>query len=98
MSAREFAPEELDAAQAALERSRPAPVAAARPEDILADVARRHHMTAATLLGPSRARGVAAARKEAYRALRATGMSYPEIGRVMHRDHTSVMHGCKGAA
>lgn len=94
MSAREFAPEELDAAQAALERSRAAPDVQRHPAAILADVARRYNVAVEAIRGPSRAASISRVRRLAYRELRAAGYSYPEIGRAVGRDHTTVMYGC----
>ena len=37
----------------------------------------------------------AEARHVAYWLLRDGGRSYPEVGRLADRDHTTVMHGCK---
>lgn len=48
-----------------------------------------------TLRGRSRTATVARARKALYRALRASGMSYPEIGAFCHRDHSTVIAGCR---
>ncbi len=35
------------------------------------------------------------ARQKIAKALRLLGFSYPSIGAVMNRDHTSIMHLCK---
>lgn len=48
------------------------------------------------LLGDSMAQPVALARQVAMYACRTVlGMSYPKIGAEMHRDHTTIRHGCK---
>jgi chromosomal replication initiation ATPase DnaA len=40
-------------------------------------------------------RSVTSARMIACWLLRETGMSYPEIGRALGRDHTTIMHACR---
>lgn len=50
------------------------------------------------LLGRRRAASVARARNALYAALRAEGLSYPEIGALLRRDHCTVMSGVKRAA
>lgn len=48
------------------------------------------------MMSKRRRRNVAHARQEAYwRCYNETGASYPEIGRMMGRDHTSVMYGAR---
>ena len=49
------------------------------------------------LLGRSRADAEAKARHALAAALRSTGMSYPQIGRLMMRNHETAMHSCKVA-
>lgn len=67
--------------------------------EVLAIVAREYGLGAEELRGPRRTRSVAEARLMAYALLRDTaGMSYPEIGAALHRDHTTVMHGVKATA
>lgn len=44
------------------------------------------------ILGRRRTRTVVAARRKLCIALRDAGLSYPEIGRCIGRDHTSVIH------
>jgi chromosomal replication initiation ATPase DnaA len=61
------------------------------PHDILARVSIETGFPVETLLGRSRFRTVAAARARLFQELRATGLSYPEIGRFCGRDHTTVM-------
>jgi chromosomal replication initiation ATPase DnaA len=46
----------------------------------------------ATLLGPSRTRATVEARREAARILRDRGLSLPHIGRILKRDHATVMN------
>lgn len=64
------------------------------PSEVIADVARRHGVTVADLVGPSRKRPMVEARWEAMRELRTrTGLSLKQIaGRVGRHDHTTVRH------
>lgn len=63
---------------------------------ILARVANEAGFTVAELL-KGRRQDAVDARLEAYIALREAGYSYPEIGRFVGRDHSTVMHALKGA-
>lgn len=48
------------------------------------------------ILGPSRKRHVTDARWVFIKATRARGrLSYPRIGEIVNRDHTTVMHACQ---
>lgn len=49
------------------------------------------------LRGPSRYRGICLVRWAAMVAMRGRGMSYPAIGRHLHRDHASVINGIRQA-
>ena len=63
---------------------------------ILAEVAEAYHLTTAKLLDDQRARPLVLARHVAmYLARELTSLTFPEIAEVMHRDHSSVQHGCK---
>jgi chromosomal replication initiator protein len=68
----------------------------ARPRSarqIIAQVAKDHGLTADELTGPSRKKVVVEARWTAMRTIRAeTKLSTPQIGRLFHRDHTTVLH------
>lgn len=66
------------------------------PEAIAVRIACDYHVTVCDLKGPRRHKTIATARKALYAALRATGMSFPEIGRfVGGRDHTTVIYGVR---
>lgn len=72
-----------------------------RPVDVdalLRNAARLHGTTIGEIMGASRLKNVVAARHAVFVALRAAGWSYPAIGAVMGRDHTTVMAGVKKAA
>lgn len=45
------------------------------------------------IMGNLRTKKVVIARREAYRRCREMGLSYPEIGYIMNRDHTTVLYG-----
>lgn len=49
------------------------------------------------LRGPSRHRGICLVRWAAMVAMRGRGMSYPAIGRMLGRDHSTVMSGIRQA-
>jgi len=55
-------------------------------------VERRHGVHARAMLGPRRTRSIMAARTELYVLLAHTeGLAFAEIGRVLGRDHTTIM-------
>lgn len=61
-------------------------------------VARHFHVPVATLRSRSRQRGVARARQVAmYLARKLTGASYPALGRLFNRHHTSVLTSVRRA-
>ena len=63
---------------------------------ILAEVAEAYHLTTAKLLDGKRTQPIALSRHVAmYLARELTSLTFPEIAEVMHRDHSSVQHGCK---
>jgi hypothetical protein len=65
-------------------------------ERIKIEVAAKHGLTVAELMGHSHRRGIVAARQEAsYRAAAETKLSYPQIGRLLNRDHTTILHGIR---
>lgn len=49
----------------------------------------------ADLQAPDRRAAVSAARHELMWRLRQAGWSYPKIGRLLHRDHSTVMYGVR---
>lgn len=59
-------------------------------------VAKTYKVTPEDILGPSRKRHVTDARWVFMKALRAKGrLSFPRIGEIANRDHTTVMHACQ---
>jgi chromosomal replication initiation ATPase DnaA len=55
------------------------------------------NVTSAELLGPSHVRRIVNARKALYVELRARGFSYPDIGYLTGRDHSTVLVGVRTA-
>jgi chromosomal replication initiation ATPase DnaA len=60
---------------------------------IIAQVCDRHGVAVEEVMGRSRFKRVCTARKEAYAMLREERLSYPTIGRMFGRDHTTVVDG-----
>lgn len=60
---------------------------------IIAQVCDRHGVAVEEVMGRSRFKRVCTARKEAYAMLREERLSYPAIGRMFGRDHTTVVDG-----
>lgn len=62
---------------------------------LIATVAQEHGVSPAELLGTSRHRHIITAKQAAMLAVRERmGLSYPVIGELFNRDHTTVLHGC----
>lgn len=53
--------------------------------------------TVAEITGPCRARPLAYLRFAIMEQMRAKGMSLPTIGRLLHRDHTTILYGLRQA-
>jgi hypothetical protein len=59
-------------------------------------VCERHGVTLDDLFSERKWQPLAQARQEAMRLIRdVTDLSYPQIGRIFDRDHTTVMHACR---
>ena len=65
-------------------------------ETLVHGIARRHGTSWDEMKSPTRIASVVAARMALYRVLREHGWSYPSIGRLLNRDHTTVMSAIKG--
>lgn len=61
--------------------------------DMIASVEKRRGLRPGTVIGVRRDARAASARQECYLRLRVAGLSYPEIGRAMRRDHSTVIYG-----
>lgn len=59
---------------------------------VVEEVAKDHGVTAVALLGPGRARKLVQARADLAGRLDDKGLSSSEIGLILNRDHTSVLH------
>lgn len=63
---------------------------------IIAEVAEEHGVSVAALLGPCKVRELAVPRMLAYHRIRAElGYSYPRIGRIFKRDHSTIIYGVR---
>ncbi len=70
------------------------PQAMMSPDQIIDLVGHRLHVDRGRLLGPGRTKEVALARQILMHLLRnISGMSLPQIGELLQRDHTTVLHG-----
>lgn len=56
-------------------------------------IALKHGLTRHDLLGRERFPRISKARHEAFYYFRRKGWSYPEIGRLFGRDHSTIIHG-----
>lgn len=66
------------------------------PSDVLARVCKARGVALTTLKSKNRHASVVRARQEAMYLLRThTPLSYPEIGRLLNRDHTTCMYGAE---
>lgn len=90
MSALELTPEAIELASVTHPRAKPLDLDSQREASA---VAKRHGLTYAQLMGPSRYSHIVRARAELYRVLRAAPYrwSYPAIGAFVGRDHTTVI-------
>ena len=67
------------------------------PKEIIRIVSARFGIGMGDIIGKSRSQSIFKARKEAAKRLRSDcGLSYPEIGKVLRRDHSTVMRMVKG--
>lgn len=62
---------------------------------IVEAVAHRHGVSVDELLGKSRIQPVAVARRDLYTCLWGSGLALAEVGRMVGRDHTSVLAGVR---
>ncbi len=66
--------------------------------DLLDEVCAERCVCRADVLGPVRTRWITAARHRFWELLRAKGFSLPEIGWLVMRDHTTVLHALRKLA
>lgn len=63
---------------------------------IIREIALEYGVSVVCILGRDRTRRVSAARRCAYATIRSRkGISYPAIGRIFGRDHTTVIYGVR---
>jgi hypothetical protein len=94
--ARHLIEERIEELQARLNALGPGIGGRPRARAIVKQVALRYGHTVDDLIGPYRNVSIVAARCEAYYRIRTeTTLSYPAIGAVMDRDHTTIMHGVR---
>jgi hypothetical protein len=66
-------------------------------KQIIAEVAKETGVSVADILGPRRLAPIAAARRIAMQRIRnELGYSYPQIGRMFGRDHSTAIWACRG--
>jgi chromosomal replication initiation ATPase DnaA len=63
-----------------------------RAMKVLRSVSAEHGVSVDELRGPRRNNRLIEARRAVIQALRDCGLSLPQIGRFVHRDHTTVLH------
>jgi chromosomal replication initiator protein len=64
---------------------------------IIDEIAATHDITREDMIGPRRYPHLVEARREAMRRVRdELGYSYPQIGRIFNRDHSSVIWSLRG--
>jgi chromosomal replication initiation ATPase DnaA len=61
----------------------------------IAEIAEEHGYTIHDILGPSRLMHLVSVRRKCMVMLREKGYSTTEIGRIMNRNHTTVVHSLK---
>ena len=69
-----------------------------RINDLAVEVANKHNVSAANVLGRSRWKGDCSARRELYYRIRTIDpvkFTYPNIGRILGRCHTTIISGIK---
>ena len=67
------------------------PITKRDPDMLAAEIAAKHGVRVANMLGKGRFHHLVVARAELYATLRAWGWSYPAIGVFVGRDHTTVI-------
>lgn len=63
-----------------------------RYRELLNEIAARHGIRIRDILSSNNSALVVGARKEAAAALRELGLSYPTIGAILRKHHTSILH------
>lgn len=71
--------------------SKPAPAVGLRSKKILTDVAAKHKLQVADILGRDRFKHFIAARREAILAMHSAGMTHGTIARIIGRERTTII-------
>jgi chromosomal replication initiation ATPase DnaA len=67
-----------------------------RPSKIITEVIHKHGLTRVQLKSKCQTRQYVAARQElAYRLRTECCLSYPQIGEILGKDHSTIMHSCR---
>jgi chromosomal replication initiation ATPase DnaA len=61
----------------------------------IAEIAEAHYLTVEDILGPSRLKYLVSVRRKCIYMLRDKGYSTTEIGRIMNRDHSTIVNSLK---
>lgn len=69
--------------------------ATSKAQSAIAEAARRYGVSEADVMASGKRKGATQARQWVYTRLWHSGMSLPQVARVMGRDHTTVLHGIK---
>lgn len=68
----------------------------ARIREVIEEVAQRHDIPVGLIYAQDRRKAISTVRHEAYYLVhRDFGLSYPEVGRIFDRDHTTILHGVR---
>lgn len=68
---------------------------AARYRQVIASICEAYGVPMEEVMGEARSVVLVHARHACYAALRALGLSNPHVGRIMGRDHTTIIHGVR---
>jgi len=61
-------------------------------QELITRIAEKHGKTVTEVMSPRRNAGLMPPRAEIYSAMRKDGLSYPAIGKIMGKDHTTILH------
>lgn len=66
-----------------------------RARELAGIIGSKHGIPTADILGRGRRADIASARRELYVALWRDGFSIADVGRILERDHTTILHGMR---
>lgn len=64
-------------------------------EKIILDICEKHGVSLVRFMGPQREQNIVKARIECSKTLRDHGLSFPRIGELMNRHHSTIIHHLK---